>query len=106
MRFRVVNQSRLISLGRHLKQILSVGAFLELPPERNELIVGDEPLFICDLFGTSDTQTLTLLQGLHEGCSLQEAVLCYHIEPGKATTHAFNMQLTAFKVGTIHIGDL
>src|ERR1700730_809291 len=98
--------SRLSPLARHPEQILSVGAFLERLPERDELVVGDEPLIICDLFGTGDTQPLTFLQGLHKGCSLQQAVLCSHIEPGKASTHAFDVQLATFKVGTIHIGDL
>src|ERR1700730_4747614 len=98
--------SRLSPLARHPEQILSVGAFFELFPERNELVVGDEPLLMGDLFRTGYAQTLTFLQGLHKGCSLQQAVLRSHIEPGKTSTHTFDVQLAAFQVGTIHIGDL
>src|ERR1700730_10081198 len=67
--------SRSSPLARDPEQILSVGAFLELFPQRNELVVSDEPLIICNLFGTGDTQPLTLLHGLHKRASFQEAVL-------------------------------
>jgi len=53
--------------ARHPEQILSVGAFLELFRESNELFLRDEPLFIRDLFGTGDMQALTFLQGLNKG---------------------------------------
>src|SRR5258708_36767797 len=100
---REVSASSLSPLARHSEQILPISAFLEHLSERNELVVGDEPLLICDLFGAGDTQPLTLLQGLHKGCSLQQAALCSHIEPGKAATDPFDAQLTPFKIVPIAI---
>ena len=54
------------------EEILAVGAFCDLGGKGAELVGFDVAESIDDLFGAGDLKALPLLNGVDEGCGLEE----------------------------------
>lgn len=88
------------------QQILAVVVLLERLGELVYLLSRDVAHAVGDLFETGDLEALAGLDGLDEGCSLQQGVVRAGIEPGIASAHGLDVKLVAREVGLVDIGDL
>ena len=59
-----------------------------------------------DLLRAADLEALALLDGLHEGRRLQQAVGRAGIEPGAAAAEPFDVQRAVLQIDAVEIGDL
>lgn len=88
------------------QQILAVVVLLEWLGELVNLLSRDVAHAVGDLFETGDLEALTGLDGLDEGCGLQQGVVGAGIEPGIASAHGLDVKLVAREVGLVDVGDL
>ena len=59
-----------------------------------------------DFFNTSDFQPLAFFDGLHEIRRLQQRGFRAGVKPGESASELFDVQLAAFDVCAIDVGDL
>lgn len=71
-----------------------------------DLLSRDVAHAVGDLFEAGDLEALAGLDGLDEGCSLQQGVVRAGIEPGVAAAHGLDVELAAREVGLVDVGDL
>ena len=61
---------------------------------------------VGDLFEAGNLEALTGLDGLNEGCGLQQGVVGAGVEPGVAAAHGLDVELLAREVGLVDVGNL
>lgn len=88
------------------QQILAVVVLSKRLGELVDLLSCDVAHAIGDFFEAGDLEALTGLDGLDEGCGLQQGVVRAGIEPGVAAAHGLDVELVAREVGLVDIGDL
>ena len=88
------------------QQILAVVVLLERFGELVDLLSRDVAHAVGNLFEAGDLEALASLDGLDEGCSLQQGVVGAGVEPGVATAHGLDVELVAREVGLVDVGDL
>ena len=69
------------------------------------MVERDETLKIRNFLRTSDAQSLALFERLYKRGGFEQAVVCAHVEPGKAATHSLYVQLTPLKIGADDIDN-
>ena len=88
------------------QQILAVVVFSERLGELVDLLSRDVAHAVGNLFEAGNLEALSGLDGLDEGCSLQQGVVRAGIEPGVAAAHGLDVELVAREVGLVDVGDL
>lgn len=88
------------------QQILAVVVFSKRLGELVDLLSRDVAHAVGNLFEAGNLEALASLDGLDEGCSLQQGVVRAGIEPGVAAAHGLDVELVAREVGLVDVGDL
>ena len=88
------------------QQILAVVVLSERLGELVDLLFRDVPHAVGNLFEAGDLEALASLDGLDEGCSLQQGVVRAGIEPGVAAAHSLDVELAAREVGLVDVSNL
>lgn len=88
------------------QQILAVVILSKRLGELVDLLSRDVAHAVGNLFEAGNLEALASLDGLDEGCSLQQGVVRAGIEPGVAAAHGLDMELVAREVGLVDVGDL
>ena len=89
-----------------VQQILAIVVLLKRLGELVNLLSRDVAHAIGNLFEAGNLEALAGLDGLDEGCSLQQGVVRAGIEPGVAAAHGLDVELVAREVGLVDVGDL
>lgn len=71
-----------------------------------DLLSRDVAHAVGDLFEAGDFEALAGLDGLDEGCGLQQGVVGAGVEPGVAAAHGLDVELVAREIGLVDVGDL
>lgn len=71
-----------------------------------DLLSRDVAHAVGNLFEAGDLEALASLDGLDEGCGLQQGVVRAGVEPGIAAAHGLDMEVMAREVGLVDIGNL
>ena len=88
------------------QQILAVVVLLERLGELVDLLSRDVAHAVGDLFEAGDCAALAGLDGLDEGCGLQQGGVGAGVEPGVAAAHGLDVELVAREIGLVDVGDL
>lgn len=88
------------------QQILAIVVLSKRLGELVDLLSRDVAHAVGNLFEAGDLEALAGLDGLDEGCSLQQGVVRAGIEPGVAAAHGLDVELVAREVGLVDVGDL
>lgn len=88
------------------QQILAIVVLLERLGELVDLLSRDVAHAVSDLFEAGDLEALAGLDGLDEGCGLQQRVVRAGIEPGIAAAHGLDVELVAREVGLVDVSNL
>src|SRR5271156_4018036 len=87
-------------------QVPTVSGFFLRVSGGQQLVCGNKTAPEGDFFGTSDAQTLTLFDNMHElRCPDQRSVRA-GVKPGIAAPHELNMQQAAIEISAVNIADL
>lgn len=89
-----------------VQQILAIVVLLKRLGELVNLLSRDVAHAVGNLFEAGNLEALAGLDGLDEGCSLQQGVVRAGIEPGVAAAHGLDVELVAREVGLVDVGDL
>ena len=71
-----------------------------------DLLSRDVAHAVGDFFEAGDLEALAGLDGLDEGCGLQQGVVGAGVKPGVAAAHGLDVELVAREVGLVDVGDL
>ena len=71
-----------------------------------DLAAGDVAHAVGDLFEAGDLESSAGLDGLDEGCGLQQGFVGAGVEPGIAAAHGLDVELVAREVGLVDVRDL
>lgn len=71
-----------------------------------DLLSRDVTHAVGDFFEAGNLEALASLDGLDEGCSLQQGVVGAGVEPSVATAHGLDVKLVAREVGLVDVGNL
>src|SRR5947209_2764497 len=93
-------------LAMHRQQILPVAALRCPLRQPVELIGIDVTQPQRDLLDAGDAQALALLEDLHEVAGFDQRLVRAGVEPGKAAAEHLDMQVAAFEIGAVDVGDL
>lgn len=88
------------------QQILAVVILSKRLGELVDLLSRDVAHAVGDLFEAGDLEALAGLDGLDEGCGLQQGVVGAGVEPGIAAAHGLDVELVAREVGLVDVSDL
>lgn len=94
------------SCASETQQVLAVVVLLERLGKLVNLLSRDVAHAVGDLFEAGDLEALAGLDGLDEGCGLQQGVVGAGVEPGVASAHGLDVELVAREVGLVDVGDL
>ena len=89
----------------HRQQILSVTALGRALRQSVELIDVDVAQPQRDLLDAGNTQALALLEDLHEVAGLDQRLMRPGVKPGEAAPEHLDMQIAAFEIDAIDVGD-
>lgn len=89
-----------------VQQILAIVVLLKRLGELVNLLSRDVAHAVGNLFEAGDLEALTGLDGLDEGCGLQQGVVGAGVKPGVAAAHGLDVELVAREVGLVDVGDL
>lgn len=71
-----------------------------------DLLSRDVTHAVGDFFEAGNLEALASLDGLDEGCGLQQGVVGTGVEPGVAAAHGLDVEFVAREVGLVDVGDL